>query len=111
LTVASQNWKQTQGVVNAEWVIGGGRIRGVLFGELQYDFDENAASDERKIMNSYGGSWTVSAPAVERTQNTVGVGVHADLGDSSGLRFELTNSNRGDGFSDKGGFLRLFFNR
>ena len=111
LTVASQNWKQTQGVVNAEWVIGSGRIRGVLFGELQYDFDENAASDERKIMNSYGGSWSVSAPEVERTQNTFGVGVHADLGDSSGMRFELTNSNRGDGFSDKGGFLRLFFNR
>jgi hypothetical protein len=111
LTVASQNWQQTQGVINAEWVIGSGRIRGVLFGELQYDFDENAASDERQISNNYGGSWSVSAPEVERTQNTFGVGVHADLSDSSGLRFELTNSNRGDGFSDKGGFLRLFFNR
>jgi len=111
LTVASEDWKQTQGVINAEWVIGSGRVRGVLFGELQYDFDEDAASDQRKVMDSYGGSWLVSAPAVERTQNTLGVGLHADLGDSSGLRFEMTNSNRGDGFSDRGGFIRLFFNR
>jgi fibronectin-binding autotransporter adhesin len=111
LTAASESWQETQGILNAEWVIGGGRIKGVLFGELQYDFDKNAVPDRRKIMNNYGASWIVAAPSVDRTQTTFGVGVHADLGDSSGLRFELTNSNRGDGFSDKGGFLRLFFNR
>ncbi len=111
LTTASESWQETQGVLNAEWMIGSGRVRGTVFGELQYDFDENAVPDRRKIMNNYGASWMVAAPGVDRTQTTVGVGVHVDLDESSGLRFELTNSNRGDGFSDKGGFLRLFFNR
>ncbi len=111
LTVASENWQQTRGVVNDEWVIGSGRVRGVIFGELQYDFDSSAVSDSRKVMNNYGASWMVSAPEVDSTQNSYGLGVNADIGESSGIRLELTKSKRGDGFSDTGGFLRVFFNR
>jgi outer membrane autotransporter protein len=111
LTVDSENWQQTQGLLNAEWMMGGGRIRGVLFGELQYDFDEKVIADRRKIMNNYGASWMVAAPSVDRTQTTFGVGLHADIGESSGIRLELADSQRGDGFSDQSAFLRVFFSR
>ena len=111
LTAASESWQETQGVLNAEWMIGSGRVRGTLFGELQYGFDENAVPDRRKIMNNYGASWMVAAPSVDRTQTTFGVGLHADIGESSGIRLELADSQRGDGFSDQSAFLRVFFSR
>ena len=109
--MGSENWQQTEGLLDAEWMRGGGRIRGVLFGELQYDFDEKVIADRRKIMNNYGASWMVAAPSVDRTQTTFGVGLYADIGESSGIRLELADSQRGDGFSDQSAFLRVFFSR
>lgn len=111
LTMASDHWEQRQGVLNAEYVLGQGRVRASIFGELRYEFDKDAVSDQRTIMNTYGARWLASAPAIDRTQTVLGVSLESDIGESSGIRLDLTRAERGNGFSDKGGFLRIYLNR